>query len=122
MKLFTLLLGITAFFVAAKTAKAQVPLAVAAGQYQLVLENDRVRVLSYTSKPGDKVGVHSHPPYVSYYLTDCKVKTVFPDGRTVEVPRKAGDVLWNEAGTHSLHQNTGAACHIILVEPKPAKT
>ena len=121
MGLSTLVWGITALVLATSTAGAQDPLAVAPSQYKILLENDRVRVLDYTSKPGDKVGVHSHPPYVSYYLTDCKVKTVFPDGRTVETPRKAGDVLWNEPGTHTLHQNSGAACHIILVEPKPAK-
>jgi len=108
---------------AARAALAQDPVAAAPTQYKVLLENDRVRVVDYSSKPGEKVGVHSHPPYVSYYLTACKVKTVMPDGRVLEVPRKSGEVLWNEPGTHSSHENTGAeGCHILIVELKPGKT
>ena len=38
---------------------------VAPNSYKSILENERVRVLEYRGKPGDKTAMHSHP--------DCRV-------------------------------------------------
>ena len=35
-------------------------------KYSVVLENERVRVLSYHDKPGDETSLHAHPDYVLY--------------------------------------------------------
>ena len=45
-----------------KTAMAQDAVQVAPQQYKVLLENDQVRVVEYQSKPGEKAGMHAHPP------------------------------------------------------------
>ena len=44
-------------------------LKVASKAYKLVLENDRVRVMEMTLRPGDKAPMHNHPndAYRVYY-------------------------------------------------------
>jgi len=88
--------------------------------HKVLLENEHVRVLDFHVKPGEKVGIHSHPSSVVYYLTDAKVKYTYPDGRTQERTVKAGTALWIEAVTHDV-ENVGAnefhGLHIELKEP-----
>ena len=38
--------------------------------YRVVFENDRVRVLDYTDRPGDRTVPHRHPDSVMYTLTE----------------------------------------------------
>ena len=45
-------------------SRAQDPVKVAPGIYKVILENDHVRVLEVTLKPGEKVPMHSHPASV----------------------------------------------------------
>lgn len=58
---------------------------------KVIVDNDRVRVLDVLHKPGVKEPMHSHPAYVSVYLSATKVKVTTPDGKTVEKDRKAGE-------------------------------
>ena len=55
----------TLLVLAAATASAQDPVKVAPNQVKVVLENDYVRVLSWTENPGDKTPMHEHPALVS---------------------------------------------------------
>jgi hypothetical protein len=43
---------------------AQDPLKTDSDKYTIVLENERVRVLEYRDKPGDKTAMHDHPDLV----------------------------------------------------------
>ena len=89
-------------------------------QYNVVrFENDRVRVIELHMKPGEKEAVHSHPPHVVYVLTDFTMRNVLPDGTKSEASRKAGDVFWRDATTHSA-ENVGATeARAIAIELKP---
>ncbi len=99
----------------------------AAQNYKVVLENDRARVLEYTSKPHEGVcgvGMHSHPAHLTIVLGPAKVKVTLPDGTTRESESKRESVFWNEAGTHSV-ENVGTtnsrSLHVIIKEPKKDK-
>src|SRR5207248_2474521 len=48
---------------------AQDPLKASPQYYKILLENDRVRVLEYRLKPGEKEAMHSHPAGVVYVLS-----------------------------------------------------
>lgn len=48
---------------------------------KIKLENDRVRVLEYTSDPGDKEAMHSHPAFVVYVLTGGTLRITPPTAR-----------------------------------------
>ncbi len=107
----------------AGTALAQDPVTVAPTNFKVLLENDRVRVLEFRSKPGEKIGMHSHPDYFVYNFSAGKTKFTYPDGKTEEREAPAGAAIWRDAETHaSEYIGTGEA-HALLVElkGKPAK-
>lgn len=82
--------------------------------YRVILENDQVRVLSVTMKPGGKSPMHSHPANIVYTLNASKVKFTTPDGKSVDVDLKAGNCIWNEAQTHA-SENIGTTTVRALV-------
>ena len=68
---------------------------------KVVAENDRVRVLEYSPKKGDKTPMHSHPSSVVYVLKGGRVKYTLPDGSTKISELKTGDALLRPPVTHS---------------------
>ena len=107
---------------AVHAATAQDAVRVAPKNYKVLLDNNRVRVLDLQLKPGEKIGMHSRPPAVSYYLEDCQIKVTYPDHKTVQLNRKAGQTFWSEPGV-SAAENVGRTnVHAIVVEVKePAR-
>lgn len=68
---------------------------------KVLAEDDKVRVLEYTPKKGDKTPVHSHPYAVVYVLKGGKVKYTMPDGSTRISELHAGETLLRPPVTHS---------------------
>jgi beta-alanine degradation protein BauB len=97
------------------------PATVAADVYKMVMQNDRVRVFEVRFQPGQKTVVHGHPDHVAYVLADLTLSLTFPDGKSQEVPLRAGQAIWIGAGPHAA-QNIGAtegrAVVIELREPQ----
>ena len=86
---------------------AQHAAVVAPDVYEVIFENDRVRLLHVTMKPGAASAQHSHPDYLVYALSDGLVKLADASGHAAEVPIKTGDVMWRDAEVHSA-VNTGS--------------
>lgn len=89
--------------------------------YRVVLENDRVRVLEYKSRPGLGVcgqGMHYHPAHLTVSLTGAKLKETTSDGKVSfpEVP--PGTVFFSEAQTHSAEIIGGAGTRSYIIELK----
>jgi len=96
----------------------QDPVVTDGDKYSVVLENERVRVLRYHDKPGDKTLEHAHPDYVLYAESSFKRRLTFHDGREKEVDVKAGSVVWMKAHMH-IGENIGDTnTDVILVELK----
>jgi hypothetical protein len=96
--------------------------------YRVALENDKLRVLEFTGRPGMGIcgeSMHSHPAHLTIVLADFQGKVTTPDGKVANRTRKLGDVFWAEAETHKL-ENTGRNhSRVLIVElkpPLPAKT
>ena len=88
--------------------------------YRVVLENERVRVIEYKSRPGLGVcgeGVHSHPAHLAIALTPAKVK-VTQNGKTTYGDVPAGEVMYFEAEVHQAENVGGAGTRFFLVEMK----
>lgn len=102
-------------------AQAQDPSVVQPRAYKVVLENDKVRVLEFNSKPGMGMcgqGVHSHPAHLSIALTPAKVRVKLPDGSVIVAESKVGDVFWAEAETHETENISGRNARALMVELK----
>ncbi len=106
----------------AEPAAAQDAATVQPRAYKVVLENDKVRVLEFNSKPGMGIcgnGMHSHPAHLTVALTPAKVRVRLPDGKEIVAENKAGDVFWAEAETHETENVTGRNVRALIVELKP---
>ncbi len=87
-------------------------------KYSVVLENERVRVLRYHDKPGERTSKHAHPDYVMLAESSFRRRLTFPDGRKQEFDVKAGSIAWIKAHIH-IGENIGETnTDVILVELK----
>lgn len=89
--------------------------------FELLLENDHVRVLQYTLLPGALDHWHTHPPRVGYVLSGAKIRVTEADGSHEDYDEKTGETYW--AGFSPLHDtlNIGTTPYIaLLVEVKEA--
>lgn len=94
---------------------------VAPRSYRVVLENDRVRVLEYKSRPGFGVcgqGMHSHPDHVTVSLTDAKLKETTFDGKSKFVDIPAGAVFYDPAQVHAAEVIGGLGTRTYIIELK----
>lgn len=86
-------------------------------KYQVIFENDRVRVLEYRDLPGDKTLPHQHPDSVMYTLSGFRRRLHAGQG-TRDVVMEPGHAHWLPAQTHA-GENTGTTpTHVLFVELK----
>jgi quercetin dioxygenase-like cupin family protein len=102
-------------------ALAQDPVKAAPQAFKEILNNSEVRVLEYSSKPGQKEAMHSHPAILLYVLQGGKLKSTAPDGTSKEIVYKTGDIQWRPAVTHT-GENVGTTeMKSLLIEVKHGK-
>ena len=119
------LIGVLPLLALAESASAQDAAKMQSQSYRVVLENDKLRVLEYNSRPGVGVcgnGMHSHPAHLTVVLSDAKVRIRTPDGKTEErnsIP--LGTAFWSEAETHEVENISGRNIRSLIVELKACK-
>jgi beta-alanine degradation protein BauB len=87
--------------------------------YNLIMENEKIRVMEMKLKPGEKSLMHNHPnDHVVYVFNDAKFKLSFPDGNSNEFELKAGQALWIEAGPHETENIGTTSGHNLVTEIK----
>lgn len=97
------------------------PLSSDGDKYKLVFENERVRVLEYRDKPGQKTRQHRHPDFVLCALSSFSRRLTHGDGRAVSREIEAGQAIWGSAQVH-VGENIGTTdTHVIIVELKEAR-
>lgn len=85
--------------------------------YKIVFENERVRVLEYTDRPGDRTSPHDHPDSVMYTLSSFRRRLIRGETqREVELP--AGLASWLPAQQHAGENVGDTETHVIFVELK----
>ena len=114
MKRFVLLLAAGA--VAASYAQAPDIASVAPEHCKLLKEDAKVRVIHCILKNGDKVGMHSHPPFVVYFIKGGKSRYTLANGTTRDVETKDDEAQILPPITHSGEQLSDV--DEILVELK----
>lgn len=112
-------LGALALLLASQvTTPTNDPVATDGDKYRVLFENERVRVLSYTDRPGERTHEHRHPAFVLYALAPFKRKLLLPDGSERVREFEPGDVLYSSGETH-VGMNIGdAPTQVVIVELK----
>jgi len=102
-------------------ALAQDAPTVAPRSYRVVVENERVRVLEYKSRPGMGVcgqGMHSHPDHVTVSLTGAKLRVSTPNGKPTFEDIAPGTVFFAPAEIHSAEIIGGSGTRSYIIELK----
>lgn len=99
-------------------ARAQDPIQTDGDKYKILLENERVRVLEYRDRPGEKTQQHAHPAFVVYAVSPFRRSITLPEGKVLKREFKAGDVMWSEAQTHIGTNIGNTVTHVIMIELK----
>ena len=85
--------------------------------YRVVMENERVRVLEYRDRPGDRTTPHRHPDSVMVTLSSFRRR--LRTGREErDVAIEAGTTAWLAAQEHSGENIGETETHVIFVELK----
>lgn len=117
-KLIPLLL----FSLAAAVVLAKSPLDPAAAAphvYQVEFENEEVRVLKRTVRPGETIPLIAQPDRVVVYVNQCAWLEEDEDGNKYMVQYEFGSPVWAPAETHGAKtSNVIQTCHIVEVELK----
>jgi hypothetical protein len=89
--------------------------------FRVVLENERVRVLEYRSRPGLGVcgqGMHYHPARVTVALTGAKYKVITREGQARLRDVNPGEIFFAEAVTHATELIGGSGTRTYIIELK----
>jgi quercetin dioxygenase-like cupin family protein len=86
-------------------------------KYKVIFENERVRVLEYTDRPGERTSPHRHPDSVMFTLSSFERRLIHGE-RETDVRLEAGRAGWLNAQEHH-GENIGTTdTHVIFVELK----
>nr|WP_314897176.1 cupin domain-containing protein [uncultured Flavobacterium sp.] len=87
---------------------------------KILLDNDKVRVMSAEFAPGATMPWHSHPHHTVYALTGGKIQITEKGKPATTSNIKAGEVLYFPPVMH-MAKNTGTTTFkIVVTEIKPA--
>ena len=89
---------------------------VAPDRCKILREDDKVRVIEFIARSGERIPMHSHPAHVVYFIKAGATLFTLPDGSTRSVRPKDGSAVINPA-MHHAHEHVEDS-HVILVELK----
>lgn len=113
--------GLLLVMISLEAVVAQDPAVVGPNVVKVLLENNRVRVFEAMLQPGEKLQMHSHPQSIVYFLSDFKLKSTYPDGKTVEAEAKQGTAAWREPITHEDENIGTTVARVLVIEMKGSK-
>ena len=87
-------------------------------KYVTVFENERVRVLEYRDRPGQRTSPHDHPDSVMVTLSGFDRRLIGEGGEKRDVTLEPGLVRWLDAQTHSGENIGTTPSHVVFVELK----
>lgn len=94
---------------AGKNGVTAVPFPILSDGHVVLIDNERVRVNRLVLKPGESSKLHTHQMCgLGIILYDSKIELSGPDGTKRKLEPKAGDLVWQNAGTTHIIKNTGA--------------
>ncbi len=85
---------------------------------ELLLENNRVRVLRVSFRPGEKAAMHSHPDYITYVTKSGELRMTSPSGDIETMSFEAGKAVYFNAESHEVENSGSSEVEAIVIEIK----
>ncbi|MBN2882598.1 MAG: hypothetical protein JXN10_03650 [Clostridia bacterium] len=85
---------------------------------QVILENEKLRVVQYSSMPGEGTcgsGMHEHEAHLTIILTSGVVRVTHEGGDAHVFDLEAGTTLWAEAEKHEAINSGDGILKVLLV-------
>ncbi len=86
--------------------------------HKVIFENDKMRVLRVTVRPGDKANMHWHPENINYILSSGRLRFIKPDGTVADVDLEEGQVTSSPEISHAVENIGTNEVQTIQVELK----
>jgi beta-alanine degradation protein BauB len=89
---------------------------------KIVLENEYVRVIEYSLKPGEKDSTHTHPPKTSYVISGGTLRVYPENEKPFDSEEVTGTTEWaGKRGKHYVENIGKTTVTILLTEIKNAR-
>lgn len=89
---------------------------------KILLENEYVRVIEYSLKPGEKDSTHTHPPKTSYIISGGLLRIYPENEKPFDVEEISGNAEWSgKIGKHHVENIGTTTIKILLTEIKSAQ-
>ena len=99
----------------AKAEKAKTAPAKETKAANVLLENEKVRVIESRIKPGEKSEMKMRSDRVNVYINAAKVRVHYADGKKEDFNQKVGSVRFIKAGTSSQENMGKTETHSVIV-------
>lgn len=86
--------------------------------HSVIFEDDKIRVLKVSVKPGDKANMHWHPRNINYILSPGMLRFEKEDGTLVEIDLTEGQVTSSPESLHGVENIGDKIVETIQVELK----
>jgi quercetin dioxygenase-like cupin family protein len=86
--------------------------------HRALFENDQIRVLKVTVKPGDKVPMHRNPENINYILRPGTLRLIATDGSVQDVELTEGQVIPAPVSSHAVENIGQTEVQTICIELK----
>lgn len=107
-----------AFLFSGQNCHAQDPMSIGKMYKKVLLENEKVRVMSVVFAPGDVMPWHNHPAHTVYAVTGGKIEITAKDQKPAVMDVKAGDVMYLEPVTHMAKNIGTTTINLVVTELK----
>ena len=95
------------------------PVKLSPDKFKVLLENEKVRVVEYNLKPGEKDDWHTHPAKSSYVVSGGRIKVFFKNGEPIIADEKEGTASWMDyVGEHYVENIGDKTVKIVYTEIK----
>jgi len=86
--------------------------------HQLVYENETIRMLEVSVKPGAKVPMHTNPANINYILQGGTLRLINPDGSLVDIQLTERQVIPAPVGRHAVENIGQTEVRTLCIELK----
>jgi quercetin dioxygenase-like cupin family protein len=86
--------------------------------HRVIFENDTIRLLEVTVKPGATVPMHTNPENINYILEGGTLRLLNPDGSVVDVQVVERQVIAAPVGRHAVENVGPTEVRTLCIELK----
>jgi quercetin dioxygenase-like cupin family protein len=90
--------------------------------HKVIFENDQIRLLKVTVRPGNTVPMHTNPENINYILKPGTLRLTSPDGSVMDLELTEGQVIPAPVGAHAVENVGRTEVQTLCIELKSSQS